>query len=226
MRPLLIVNNGLLTLNPDLLDTRDGKIDYLVREGMIEYLDSLEEENMMIAFDLAQLKEGKCDYTHCEIHPTMLMGVCASRIPFSGHNQTTKNTLQSAMCKQSIGMNTMNIHQRMESVSHMAYYPERPIVKTVQNKYTGGNELTTGSNPIVAFMCFTGYNQEDSLILNQSAIDRGLFRSWLTQTEVTMEEINIRHKTQKVIGPKNFLSKDDDEADRHLDEDGIITPGK
>lgn len=38
-------------------------------------------------------------------------------------------------------------------------------------------DLPSGINAIVAICCYTGYNQEDSLIFNQSAIDRGLFRS-------------------------------------------------
>jgi DNA-directed RNA polymerase II subunit RPB2 len=26
-------------------------------------------------------------YTHCEIHPAMILGVCASIVPFPDHNQ-------------------------------------------------------------------------------------------------------------------------------------------
>ena len=33
-----------------------------------------------------------------------------------------------------------------------------------------------GINAIVAISSYTGYNQEDSVILNASAVDRGLFR--------------------------------------------------
>lgn len=36
---------------------------------------------------------------------------------------------------------------------------------------------TVGINTIVAIASFTGYNQEDSVILNESAVDRGFFRS-------------------------------------------------
>jgi len=38
-------------------------------------------------------------------------------------------------------------------------------------------DLPSGINVIAAIACYTGYNQEDSLMMNQSAIDRGLFRS-------------------------------------------------
>lgn len=34
----------------------------------------------------------------------------------------------------------------------------------------------SGINAIVAIASYTGYNQEDSVIMNASAVDRGLFR--------------------------------------------------
>lgn len=39
------------------------------------------------------------------------------------------------------------------------------------------NELPAGINAIVAILSYSGYNQEDSVIMNSSGIDRGLFRS-------------------------------------------------
>ena len=37
--------------------------------------------------------------------------------------------------------------------------------------------LSVGINSITAIASYTGYNQEDSIIMNESAIDRGFFRS-------------------------------------------------
>ena len=38
------------------------------------------------------------------------------------------------------------------------------------------HDLPFGHNAIVAIACYGGYNQEDSIIMNKSAVKRGLFR--------------------------------------------------
>lgn len=67
----------------------EDKFDILLRNGIVEFLDVEEEEASMIAINLNKLKEAeqKCfTYTHCEINPAMILGVCASIIPFPDHN--------------------------------------------------------------------------------------------------------------------------------------------
>ncbi|KAF4976438.1 hypothetical protein FZEAL_6876 [Fusarium zealandicum] len=99
-------------------DPRD-KIGWegLIRSGAVEYLDAEEEETAMICMtpedlDLYRMQkagiavdEDNSDdpnrrlktktnptthmYTHCEIHPSMILGICASIIPFPDHNQAS-----------------------------------------------------------------------------------------------------------------------------------------
>ena len=61
----------------------------LLKIGFVEFLDVEEEETAMIAMtqdDLKSYKSRIYDYTHCEIHASMILGVCASIIPFPDHN--------------------------------------------------------------------------------------------------------------------------------------------
>lgn len=110
-RPLLIVENGQLLLKKthvDMLKDREYNNygwQVLVASGVVEYIDTLEEETTMIAIspdDLRHTKEyAYCStYTHCEIHPAMILGVCASIIPFPDHNQSPRNTYQVSIKKK------------------------------------------------------------------------------------------------------------------------------
>ncbi|ELA46495.1 hypothetical protein VCUG_02039 [Vavraia culicis subsp. floridensis] len=166
------------------------------------------------------------NYTHCEIHPSMILGICASMIPFPDHNQSPRNTYQSAMSKQAMGVYATNFLLRMDSLSNILFYPQKPLVTTRAMEYLRFRELPAGQNAIVAIACYTGYNQEDSVIMNQSAIDRGLFRSFLYRTYTDQETMNgpgcvevfAKPRRGEVLRMKN-LNYD------KLDEDGIVNPG-
>lgn len=45
-------------------------------------------------------------------------------------------------------------------------------------KYVKFTDLPAGENVIVAIAIYTGFNQEDSLIMSHAAVDRGLMRCW------------------------------------------------
>lgn len=194
-RPLYLVENQKLKLKKGHLykiEHKDIDFDDCVRKyGLVEYLDVEEEEVSMIAMKLDDLKPGNeyCyTYTHCEIHPSMILGVCASIIPFPDHNQSPRNTYQSAMGKQAIGVYSSNFNARMDTLANLLFYPQKPLVITRAMDYLHFKELPAGNNAIVAIACYTGYNQEDSVIMNQSAIDRGLFRSASYRTYISQEK--------------------------------------
>lgn len=83
----------------------------------------------------------------------------------------------SAMGKQAVGIYASNFNTRIDTMAHVLHYPQKPIVKTQLAKYTNSDYLPSGINAVVAIMTYSGFNQEDSVMINQSAVDRGLFTS-------------------------------------------------
>ena len=165
-------------------------------------------------------------YTHCEIHPSMLLGICASIIPFPDHNQSPRNTYQSAMGKQAMGFFLTNYSRRMDTMANILYYPQKPLAITRSMEYLKFRELPAGQNAIVAIACYSGYNQEDSVIMNQSSIDRGIFRSLFFRSYTDCEKrvgIHILEKFEKPTRGDTLRLKHG--TYDKLDEDGIIAPG-
>lgn len=149
-------------------------IDYLLSNNLIEYISAEEQENCYICPYYDRLTEDKnnelCEYTHCDI-PQSLIGLAALTSPFSHHNQIPRIIFQARQATQTCGIFTLNWPYRCDKDTFLQYICETPLVKTVAYKYIHPN----GCNTIVAIACYTGYNQEDSLIISQGAIDRGLF---------------------------------------------------
>lgn len=190
--------------------------------GLVEHVDAAEEETALIALEPGACRPGET-YTHAEVHPSMILGVAASIIPFPEHNQSPRNTYQAAMGKQAMGVYVTNYPLRMDTTAHVLYYPQRPLVTTRPMEHLRFRDLPAGQNAIVAVSCYTGYNQEDSVIMNQSAIDRGLFRSTTYQayTEVedrTSQQAFARPDRRDTAGMRwaNYAK---------LDEDGLVPPG-
>jgi len=95
----------------------------------------------------------------------------------------------SAMGKQAIAGQALNFRDLADTKTHVLDYPQKPPVSTWISSLVGYDEQPAGQACVVGIMCYTGFNQEDSVILNQAALDRGLFRSTfyrsIKESEVT-----------------------------------------
>jgi DNA-directed RNA polymerase II subunit RPB2 len=211
-RPVLKVKNNGVLITKEIIDKLKNKelqwndllTDCRLEESVIEYIDPEEQNHTMIAMNFKgkylhettpyydKKKELNTKYEFCEIHPCTILGVLASCVPFPDCNQAPRNTYQCAMAKQAIGISTMNYNQRMDKTTYTLNYPTRPLVDTRMMDFLQLNRIPSGCQIHVAIMSYTGYNQEDSVLINQAAIDRGLFAATIYHTEKDEDKNVIR----------------------------------
>jgi DNA-directed RNA polymerase beta subunit len=190
VRPLLIVNNNIgepgythdkfkqwIELTQDHIDKiRENKmdIDDLMKAGIIEYISPEEQENAYIAFEHDHFKKFENDplhrFTHVDI-PQGIIGLVALTSVFANHNPAARVCFQTNQVKQTNSWPLKNWCHTAHKDLYIQAYTEDPLVSTMAYKYIP----PMGVNAIVAIAIYGGYNQEDSLIINKSSIDRGMF---------------------------------------------------
>ena len=121
-------------------------------------------------------------FTHVEIDPQLILGVCASLIPYPEHNSTPRVTGGTAMVKQSLGLSSANYRLRPDTRAHIMHYPQRSIVGTRAMDSTKFNQRPGGQNLVVAIMSYHGYNMQDAIVMNKASVERSMGRSSFMRT--------------------------------------------
>lgn len=174
IRPLLRVP---VVMPEDLPESDDTWDSYLEKHpGLIEYVDIDQQESAATCIATSREEAVPGYHTHAELHCSLLVGMTAVTIPFCNMNQAPRNAYQYNQAKQAMGWYATNFRKRFD-IAHLLYQSQRPLVSTMGSRFTGGHDMPNGQNVILAVACFTGYNQEDSMVLNRAAVDRGLFAS-------------------------------------------------
>jgi DNA-directed RNA polymerase beta subunit len=200
-------------------------IDELVEKGgIIDYLDTSETESSLIATYSEQITK----YTsHCEIHPSLLLGIMGNQIVFPENNQLPRDLFSCGQSKQGVSLYNTNYQNRIDKMGVVLNNGQIPLVKSRYLKYIYNEEHTYGVNAIVAIGCYGGYNVEDSILFNEASLRRGMFNTTyfnmyeareestkVAGTNIDSKFVNIESKT--VFGKKPGYDYS------YLDEHGLI----
>ncbi len=224
-RPLMVIENGrLLVTEEDEEMLGRGEICFadLVKNGKIEYIDAAEEENCLVAIWEDDIS---LDHTHIELDPSLILGICAGMVPYPEHNASPRNTMGAGMVKQCLGTPMANTKLRPDTRSHYLHYPQRALCRSRTADAIGFNERPAGQNFVVAVLAYEGYNIEDALILNRSAVERGLGRShFFRVSDAEERKYPGGQEDQFEIPDIEVRGARGAEAYSQLDDDGLVNP--
>src|SRR5574338_24672 len=224
LRPLIVIKDNKPLLTQELIDKVSKKFlswNDLLHMGVIELVDANEEENCYISMDEENVKK----HTHMEIFPSAILGAGASIIPYPEHNQSPRNTYESAMAKQSLGFSTPLMNTSTYVRQHFMLYPQTPIVTTKAMGLLGLEDRPAGQNCVVAVLPFDGYNIEDAIVLSKSSVERGLGRTFfyrIYEAEAKQYPGGMRDNFEIPTADGNVRGFRGDKAYRLLEEDGVI----
>lgn len=210
--------------SPALEDYKDLLLPHI---GCIEYVDPYEANETYIACFPEQIQSNS---SHLEIHPSTMFGLMTSMIPYANHNQSPRNQLSCSQSKQGLSVYATNYPSRFDNQVHVSCYSEAPLVRTLYYDHVANGQMAYGHNIILAMGCFSGYNQEDGIVMNADALQRGLFHNMSFRSyEIFEEDDTLAHTESRIANPAKYPPWTNLRAGldySKLDERGIIREGE
>ena len=195
--------------------------------GVIEYVDPYEQNEAFIVNFPEHMTESA---SHMEIHPCTIISVVNGMVPFANFNQSPRNQLSCSQSKQAVGMYATNFQNRYDNAANILCYGEAPLVRTLTYDVLGEGLMPYGHTLIMAIMPFQGYNQDDGIVFNEDAFQRGMFRNINYRSYEAFEEEDRMTNTRSTIANPLRVNQWTDLKPGYdytkLDERGIIKMGE
>ena len=225
----LTKNNKLYSLTelyPDIGNDQDIVFKNLNKyKSLVDYVDTAEEESALISQDVEGMKKNK-RYTHLEIDPSLILGVMGNQIIYPENNPVTRNSFSCGQSKQAVSVYHSNYQMRIDKMGVILNYGQTPLIKSRYMEYINNEEQPYGVNAIVAVMAYTGYNVEDAILINEGAIQRGIFRTtYYSSYEAREESSKITGLTGSKfanIEKNNVIGKKQGFDYSFLDDHGLV----
>jgi DNA-directed RNA polymerase beta subunit len=201
------------------------KLKGTITPDILEYLDTSEAESALIT--LSYDARDKL-YTHVEIHPSLMYGFMGNQIVYPENNPLPRNAFACGQAKQAVSLYSTNFFSRIDKMGVILNYGQIPLVKSRYLKHINNEEHPCGENVMVAIMCYSGYNVEDSILFNEGSVKRGMFRttyfnSYETREESTkVKDSNVDSHIVNIESQGNVIGLKPGYEYDHLDMYGMI----
>jgi DNA-directed RNA polymerase subunit B' len=223
LRPLIIVENSESRLKEEQfksIEKNELNWNDLIKSGIIEYIDSAEENDLLVAMSSSKILP---ETTHLEIDPIVMFGLVTGLVPYANHDQSSRLNRGSKTQKQALGLYAANYLDLIDTDVSILHYPQKPIVRSFI--YDTLNFYPAGQNVVLAIMSYEGYNMSDAIVINKSSIQRGLGKSTYFRTYTTNElQYPGNLKDEITVPSKDVASYRTEESYANLEEDGIVYP--
>jgi len=196
---------------------------------VLDYVDSQETESLRVQM------ESFSDQKLSEIHGITIFSASGSVIPNSDFNQAPRNMFSCQQTKHACSWYNTAFSKRFDTIATWLNSPQIPLSQTWTMRHILGKDgcLGYGENSIVALGIYSGYNQEDSIILNDSALKRGMFNTtYYHSYDIQEEMINVMAQTHTEFGNivtdpryRETVVPQEGKDYSKLDGDGIIMQG-
>ena len=206
------VGDSVICFNPETFKTSHTKVvNHYVRETekKIYKLKTISGREIIATEDHKFMTtSGWCEVQNMEINETMIgtmddiknpkFEIVASieevenrlisdiTVESEDHSFIAGNNFMSSNCaqsKQAMGIYATNYDKRFDKTAYILTSPSRPLVDTRIMNWLDLVKIPSGQVIHVAIMSYTGYNQEDSVLINKGSIDRGMFSTTIYHTE-------------------------------------------
>jgi DNA-directed RNA polymerase II subunit RPB2 len=228
---------------------------FIEKSAIVDYLDNMESEYSLINVDALALStpssksqsttttsqtaspstatESKYQprWTHQEIHQALNYGMMCNLAIFLENNPANRNNFSCGQSKQAVSLYHTNYQSRMDKTAVVLNAGQLPLLKSRFLENINGENNPYGVNTIVAIMCYTGYNVEDATLINEGALQRGLFKTTYMSTYKGHEETanttngNVALSFKNIATLTDILGKKSGYNYEKLDEYGIIREG-
>jgi len=206
---------------------------FLTEKAVVEYIDPNETEHSLIAQNLKdweQNRDKQARYTHMEVHHSFLFGTMCNQAIFAENNPAARISFSCSQSRQACSVYHSNFQNRMDKTAVVLNYGQIPLLKTRLLEHIDREEHPYGENVIVAIMCYTGYNVEDAILVNEGSLQRGLFNTtyYTTYTEHEerkkgqMEETIVDKRFMNIESAPNVVNLKPGHDYSKLDENGLI----